>query len=216
MMEVYKHWSHYPVGNWRWPNFRREEVACKNGPGRSPGTLAIHEETMDKLQLLRERLGKPMIITSAYRTPKYNQRVGGVHSSMHLKARAFDVSMRNHDPHEFEAAARAVGFTGFGFYPSMGFMHIDTGDDREWGTRWPKQVTQFDDPEIKTETESKSRGTVGGVVASVGAATAATNSLGGLEGYVQAIAIGGLLVGVVALAWVFREEIKALISGDDV
>jgi hypothetical protein len=30
---------------------------------------------------------------------------------------AFDIAMMNHDPVAFEAAARAVGFLGFGFHP---------------------------------------------------------------------------------------------------
>jgi hypothetical protein len=37
----------------------------------------------------------------------------------------------------FEAAARDVGFLGFGFYPRSGFMHIDFGPARQWGERFP-------------------------------------------------------------------------------
>ena len=40
---------------------------------------------------------------------------------------AFDIAMGNHDPEVFEAAARAVGFRGFGFYPRSGFIHVDLG-----------------------------------------------------------------------------------------
>ena len=36
---------------------------------------------------------------------------------------AFDVAMANHDPEAFEAAARAIGFQGFGFYPRSGFSN---------------------------------------------------------------------------------------------
>mgnify|MGYP002714544339 FL=1 len=43
--------------------------------------------------------------------------------------------MANHDPVAFEAAARAVGFLGFGFYPRSGFIHVDTGDVRQWNGR---------------------------------------------------------------------------------
>ena len=47
--------------------------------------------------------------------------------------------MANHDPEAFEAAARAVGFRGFGFYPRSGFIHIDLGPARNWGERFPKR-----------------------------------------------------------------------------
>ena len=37
---------------------------------------------------------------------------------------AFDIAMANHDPEAFEAAARAIGFRGFGFYPRSGFINV--------------------------------------------------------------------------------------------
>ena len=121
----------FPRGGWRWPNFRPEEMACKDG------SILIHPPSLDKLQRLRARIGKPMVINSAFRSGAYNRRVGGAAGSLHLAARAYDVRMAGHDPHEVERLARACGFTGFGFYPDQGFLHIDTGPAREWGTRWP-------------------------------------------------------------------------------
>ena len=43
----------------------------------------------------------------------------------------------------FEAAAREVGFLGFGFYPRSGFIHIDLGPARQWGERFPVRETAF-------------------------------------------------------------------------
>ncbi|MEO0678842.1 MAG: D-Ala-D-Ala carboxypeptidase family metallohydrolase [Pseudomonadota bacterium] len=122
------HWAEVAEADWRWANFSPHELAC-----RGTGQLKVHVRSLDRLQQLRDRLGAPMIITSAYRSPMHNARVGGARRSMHLLGRAFDVSMANHDPRAFEAAAREVGFTGFGFYPSQGFMHIDT---RGWSITW--------------------------------------------------------------------------------
>ncbi len=51
--------------------------------------------------------------------------------------------MANHDPVAFEAAAREVGFPGFGFYPRSGFMHVDLGPARQWGERFPVRETAF-------------------------------------------------------------------------
>lgn len=131
----------FPRAGWRWQNFTPEEVACKNGQ------ILIHPPTLDKLQRLRNRIGAPLVIRSAYRTPEYNAKLpGAAPGSMHLCARAFDVSMSGHDPHEFERQARAAGFTGFGFYPEDGFMHIDTGPAREWGTRWPAYEDEAPEP----------------------------------------------------------------------
>jgi hypothetical protein len=51
--------------------------------------------------------------------------------------------MANHDPVAFEAAAREVGFLGFGFYPRSGFMHVDPGPARQWGVRFPVRSVPF-------------------------------------------------------------------------
>ncbi len=122
----YADWRDVPEKLWRWPNFSPEEIAC-----RGDGTIRINELALDKLQALRDRLGVPLIAHPAYRSPAYNRQVGGAEHSMHLQGAAFDISMANHDPESFEAAARAVGFTGFGLYPRQNFMHIDIGRARQ-------------------------------------------------------------------------------------
>jgi hypothetical protein len=134
-------WRDFPRHLWRWPHFSPAEIAC-NGDG----LLLIHPDSMDKLERLRARIGAPMIVNSGYRSPEYNARVGGAPQSKHMQGRAFDIRMAGHDPIEFEHLAREVGFTGFGFYRSQGFMHVDTGPAREWGTRWPVYEDEARDP----------------------------------------------------------------------
>ncbi len=56
---------------------------------------------MDKLQALRDRLGKPLIVRSAYRSPEHNRAVGGAPGSKHMQGTAFDIAMSNHDPTAF-------------------------------------------------------------------------------------------------------------------
>jgi zinc D-Ala-D-Ala carboxypeptidase len=64
--------------------------------------------------------------------------------SKHLEGAAFDISMANHDPETFEAAAREVGFLGFGFYPRSGFMHMSILARRGVGDAVPeRRVTAF-------------------------------------------------------------------------
>ena len=99
-------------------NFSPAEIAC-----RGTGRLLLNEAALDKLQALRDRLGKPLIVRSAYRSHEHNRAVGGATRSKHMEGAAFDIAMANHDPEVFEAAARAVGFLGFGFYPRSGFSN---------------------------------------------------------------------------------------------
>ena len=46
--------------------------------------------TAIKLELVRQALGKPIVITSGYRCPLLNARVGGVSTSAHTKGLAVD------------------------------------------------------------------------------------------------------------------------------
>ena len=165
----YRHWRDLPERLWRWPNFSPAEIAC-----RGSGSIRVHDEALDRLQALRDRLGKPLIVRSAYRSPEHNRAVGGAPASKHLDGTAFDIAMSNHDPVAFEAAAREVGFQGFGFYPRSGFMHIDLGPARQWGERFPVRAVPFA-PEAPTAREVLAdsrtlRGTGTAGVATVGAA----------------------------------------------
>jgi len=134
----HRHWRDVPESTWRWPNFSPAEIAC-----RGTGKLLINAPALDRLQALRDRLDKPLIVRSAYRSPEHNRAVGGATRSKHMDGAAFDIAMTNHDPVAFEAAAREVGFIGFGFYPRSGFIHVDLGPARQWGERFPIRETAF-------------------------------------------------------------------------
>ena len=163
-------WRNVPETLWRWANFSPEEIAC-----RGDGTIRIDEAALDKLQALRDRLGVPLIVHSAYRSPDYNRQVGGAEHSMHLQGAAFDISMANHDPENFEAAARAVGFTGFGYYPRQNFIHIDIGRARHWGDPFPPRLSRFaEEPPRTRETLAGSRTMKGGGAAGVATLGAAS------------------------------------------
>ena len=165
----YDHWREAPKGTWRWPNFSPAEIAC-----RGTGKLLINEPALDKLQALRNRLGKPLIVRSAYRSPEHNRAVGGATRSKHMDGAAFDIAMANHDPVAFEVAAREVGFLGFGYYRRSGFIHIDLGPVRNWGEKFPVRISAFAEevPPVR-EVLAQSRtlkGTGAAGVATVGAA----------------------------------------------
>jgi zinc D-Ala-D-Ala carboxypeptidase len=171
-VRTFRHFREVPPNLWRWHSFSPAEIAC-----RGTGQLKLHPAAMDALQALRDRLGKPLILRSAYRSPAHNRAVGGAPHSKHMDGTAFDIAMSNHDPVVFEAAAREVGFLGFGFYPRSGFLHIDLGPARQWGERFPVQATAFA-PEIAPAREvlAESRTLRGS-----GAAGAATLGATGVE-----------------------------------
>lgn len=50
------------------------------------------------LQPLREKLGKPVIITSGYRNSQVNKLVGGAANSQHTKGQAADIIVKGYTP----------------------------------------------------------------------------------------------------------------------
>ncbi|WP_444431211.1 D-Ala-D-Ala carboxypeptidase family metallohydrolase (plasmid) [Rhodobacter capsulatus] len=79
---TYDDWRDFPLHLWRWPNFSPAELAC-NGTG----ALRIDPESLDKLQALRDRMGAPLVISSAYRSPLHDRRVGGAPASSACRRR---------------------------------------------------------------------------------------------------------------------------------
>jgi len=114
---------------WRWPDFTVEELGC-----RHCGTDGCSDEAKDALQMLRDRVDRPLRINSAYRCSIHNTAVGGSKHSRHMVGDAFDVSTAGWTKTErrlFMLSAIEVGFKGFGGYDN--FIHIDLGRERSWG-----------------------------------------------------------------------------------
>ena len=209
----YASWKEFPKDLWRWKNFQISEVACKDG------SAMVNERAMDMLQKLRDKIGAPFIVTSAYRSPPHNRAVGGAKKSRHLTAEAFDIRMDNHDPYAFQDAAREIGFNGFGHYPKQGFMHIDARAQSQaamWnkGGWFPKKRDRFDGSnETDQEAAVEAKGAGIGAVAAAGLVTASAPILTGLGENAQLVLIGGMVVAGISALFLFRRPLARWIYG---
>lgn len=91
---------------------------------------------VELLETLRAELGgKPLVVTSGYRPPAYNQAVGGVPNSAHVDGLAADVySPAVPIDTLWSLADRLVGDRGgVGYYRGQGFVHVDL---RGYRARW--------------------------------------------------------------------------------
>lgn len=140
-----RHWSKIDLGLWPSRNFSPKELACGVGRGGSEHVYVTRHD-LARLERLRSKLAAlldrevPVIVTSAYRDPAYNRRVGGASGSWHMGHRgsgAFDISAVNLRSLDaivaFRQAARAAGFTAVVDYPESGFIHVDA---RPGGGNW--------------------------------------------------------------------------------
>ena len=100
-------------------NFILSEFACKDGSKE----IAVDYELVQLLQKLRDSLGKPITITSGYRTVAYNKKCGGISTSHHLTGKAADIKVFGMTPLQVALAADKMGFKGIGVYPT--FTHVD-------------------------------------------------------------------------------------------
>ena len=69
------------------PGFKVREFRCRDGSD----VVMIDQTLVVLLQAIREHFGKPITITSGYRTAAHNAAVGGAKSSQHLLGRAADI-----------------------------------------------------------------------------------------------------------------------------
>jgi len=95
---------------------------------RDTGEVIISEHLVFLLQKLRDKLGKPLIIKSGYRTPEWNAAVGGAIKSKHMEGIAADCYCRNVTAAELALRARVVGFPGILAYVPRNFCHLDLRD----------------------------------------------------------------------------------------
>ena len=111
------------------PHFTVKEFACHDGSD----TVLIDDRLVTLLGKIRDRFGKPIRINSAYRTAKYNAKIGGVSNSYHVKGMAADIVIDGVKSKEVAQYAETIGCGGIGWYEARNFTHIDT---RSGCVRW--------------------------------------------------------------------------------
>ena len=100
-------------------NFDSLEFACNCGCGYDD----IDAKLVDKLQMLRDLINKPIQVTSGCRCKVYNLHIGGYVSSPHLLGLAADIVVEGMTPTTLAILANRIHYIRIGLYPSH--LHID-------------------------------------------------------------------------------------------
>jgi uncharacterized protein YcbK (DUF882 family) len=89
------------------------------------------------LQAIRSHFDQPITITSGYRSPAYNKKVGGASNSQHLYGKAADFKVAGTNIADVHAwCNQAFPDAGLGIYVrngGWGWIHIDNRGSR---ARW--------------------------------------------------------------------------------
>lgn len=106
------------------PGFKVREFRCRDGSD----VVMIDESLVMLLQCIREHFGKPVTITSGYRTAAHNKSVGGAKSSQHPLGRAADIQVAGVSVEDVAAYAEPAARLGRrGPLPGQGRPHQRLG-----------------------------------------------------------------------------------------
>lgn len=106
----------YQVGKY----FKVREFQSKDGYP----TVLIDDNLVDLLDQIREYFGKPVVITSGYRTKSHNAAVGGVSNSQHTLGKAADIQVTGVPPAAVQTYVYDHSKYTVGTYTT--FTHADT------------------------------------------------------------------------------------------
>lgn len=118
-------------------NFSLHEFKCRDGTVVPEEYMENVQELAENLQVLREHIGKPIIVISGYRSPAYNRKINGARRSQHLVAKAGDLIVNGMTPDEVKEVIvhlikeGKMKKGGVGLYTH--FTHYDVrGFNRRW------------------------------------------------------------------------------------
>lgn len=118
----------YLSENFTFEEFERSEIAEKyNINNKITKDLIknnIKELVFHILQPLRDRINKPINISSGYRCLKLNEKVGGVPTSQHVMGQAADITVNDMTSYEIASMIIEMGlpFDQMGLYDD--FIHV--------------------------------------------------------------------------------------------
>ena len=129
---IYNHFDDIPMASWHIKYFLPSEIACKG-----TNQIFVNNSALLALDHFRSLVGRPIKLSSAYRSVYHNAKIGGAPKSSHTMngshgACAFDVVLTGGlEKDVIRKAALASGFRGFGMNYQT-FDHIDMGRRRDW------------------------------------------------------------------------------------
>lgn len=94
------------------------------------------------LDPLRTMIGRPIIITSGYRSQLVNNLIGGSKNSQHLSGKAADIHVQGYTSQQMDVVYQTIqmcyDFDQLIFYPSKNIIHVSWNGDKNRQESWVK------------------------------------------------------------------------------
>lgn len=141
--------KHYPMKYFSIAEFLNSDAAGKYQVSNMPADeelLAvlnnINALVNNVLDPLRAMIGRPIIITSGYRSRRVNELVGGSKTSQHLTGKAADFHVQGYTPQQMDAVYQTIqmcfDFDQLIFYPSKNIIHVSWNGNKNRQQSWVK------------------------------------------------------------------------------
>jgi uncharacterized protein YcbK (DUF882 family) len=108
---------------------------------RNGQAVAMDTRTMDIIAATHNLLdvSEPYMLLSGYRSPQTNSMLrsnssGVARNSLHMRGQAADLHLDSRSVNQIARAALACQAGGVGRYSGSGFVHMDCGNVRSWGS----------------------------------------------------------------------------------
>ncbi|KXF77763.1 hypothetical protein ATN84_07225 [Paramesorhizobium deserti] len=123
------------------------QLASAGGLARlAPNGLKTQRESVDvaclkpqlvaMLKTIERRFGRPVMVTSGYRSPSHNRAVNGARRSLHMMCAAADIQVDGVSKWEIARFVRNMPKRGgVGTYCHTNSVHVDIGPERDWNWR---------------------------------------------------------------------------------
>jgi uncharacterized protein YcbK (DUF882 family) len=109
-------------------HFKVREFACRDGSQ----IVFIDNYLINILEILRNKVGKPIIITSGYRTPEWNAKCGGAKYSYHMRGMAADIKVNGMSAEQLAKELDAIIPEKYGIIVYKNWVHFDVRTGKKY------------------------------------------------------------------------------------
>lgn len=108
--------------------FKVKEFACKDGTQ----IVFVDDYLVTILDILRSKIGKPVIVNSGYRTPGWNAKCGGAKYSYHMRGMAADIRVNGIKAKELANKLNAIVPEECGIIVYSNWVHFDVRTGKKY------------------------------------------------------------------------------------
>lgn len=109
-------------------HFKVREFRCRDGSQ----IVFIDNYLISVLDILRNKIGKPVIINSGYRTPTWNEKAGGAKYSYHMRGMAADIRVNGMTPKQVANVLNEIVPDECGIIVYKGWVHFDVRTGKKY------------------------------------------------------------------------------------